>query len=34
MELKSGSPATDKKIDKMVYELCGLTEGEVRIVEG
>lgn len=26
--------ATDRQIDKLVYELYGLTEDEVRIVEG
>ena len=26
--------ATDKAIDALVYELCGLTEDEIRIVEG
>lgn len=26
--------ATDKQIDQIVYELYGLTEGEIRIVEG
>jgi uncharacterized coiled-coil protein SlyX len=26
--------ATDKKIDKLVYELYGLTEEEITIVEG
>jgi hypothetical protein len=26
--------ATDKQIDQLVYELYGLTEEEVRIVEG
>jgi hypothetical protein len=26
--------ATDKKIDKLVYELYGLTEEEIKIVEG
>lgn len=26
--------STDKAIDKLVYELYGLTEEEVRIVEG
>jgi len=26
--------ATDRQIDKMVYELYGLTEEEIRIVEG
>ncbi|GAI65506.1 unnamed protein product [marine sediment metagenome] len=25
---------TDKKIDQMVYELYGLTEEEIKIVEG
>jgi len=26
--------ATDREIDKLVYELYGLTEEEIRIVEG
>jgi len=26
--------ATDKAIDKLVYELYGLTEDEIKIVEG
>jgi hypothetical protein len=26
--------ATDKQINKLVYELYGLTEDEIRIVEG
>jgi hypothetical protein len=26
--------ATDKRIDKLVYELYGLTEEEIKIVEG
>lgn len=26
--------ATDKKIDALVYELYGLTEEEIKIVEG
>jgi len=26
--------ATDEAIDKLVYELYGLTEEEIRIVEG
>jgi len=26
--------ATDKQIDRLVYELYGLTEEEIRIVEG
>lgn len=25
--------ATDQQIDRLVYELCGLTEEEIRIVE-
>jgi hypothetical protein len=33
-ELKSKIDETDKKIDSMVYELYGLTEEEIRIVEG
>ena len=26
--------ATDKQIDRLVYELYGLTDEEIRIVEG
>jgi hypothetical protein len=26
--------ATDKQIDQLVYELYGLTEDEIKIVEG
>jgi hypothetical protein len=26
--------ATDQRIDRLVYELYGLTEAEIRIVEG
>ena len=26
--------ATDRQIDALVYELYGLTEGEIKIVEG
>lgn len=26
--------AKDKQIDQLVYGLCGLTEDEIRIVEG
>jgi len=26
--------ATDASIDKLVYELYGLTEGEIKVVEG
>ncbi|NLX52556.1 MAG: hypothetical protein GXY72_10720, partial [Deltaproteobacteria bacterium] len=26
--------ATDKQIDKLVYDLYGLTEDEIKIVEG
>ena len=32
--LKREIEATDKKIDQLVYELYGLTEEEIRIVEG
>ncbi len=34
MELKAQIDQTDKEIDAMVYELYGLTEEEIRIVEG
>ncbi len=33
LELKSQIDQTDKEIDRMVYELYGLTEEEVKIVE-
>ena len=33
LELKAQIDATDKEIDRMVYELYGLTEEEIRIVE-
>jgi type I restriction-modification system DNA methylase subunit len=33
-ELKSQINQTDKEIDRMVYELYGLTEEEIQIVEG
>jgi type I restriction-modification system DNA methylase subunit len=33
-EIKSKIETTDKEIDKMVYELYGLTEEEIKIVEG
>ncbi|TAL67438.1 MAG: hypothetical protein EPN82_14605 [Bacteroidetes bacterium] len=33
-ELKSKIDETDKKIDLMVYELYGLTDEEIKIVEG
>ncbi len=33
-ELKAEIDKTDKEIDQMVYELYGLTEEEIRIVEG
>ena len=33
-ELKATIDATDKAIDQMVYELYGLTEEEIKIVEG
>jgi len=32
--LKRTITATDNQIDALVYELCGLTEDEIRIVEG
>ena len=32
--LKRQIDATDRQIDKLVYELYGLTEEEIRIVEG
>jgi hypothetical protein len=34
LALKSEIDKTDKEIDRMVYELYGLTEEEVKIVEG
>lgn len=34
LELKATIDATDKAIDTMVYELYGLTEDEIKIVEG
>ena len=34
LEIKSQIDATDKEIDQMVYELYGLTEEEIGIVEG
>lgn len=33
LEIKTQIDATDKAIDKMVYELYGLTEEEIAIVE-
>ena len=33
-ELKAEIDKTDKEIDQMVYELYGLTEEEIGIVEG
>ena len=32
--LKRQIDATDKEIDRLVYELYGLTEEEIKIVEG
>ena len=32
--IKRQIAATDKQIDQLVYELHGLTEEEIRIVEG
>ena len=34
VEIKNLINTTDRKIDLMVYELYGLTEEEIRIVEG
>lgn len=34
LNLKQKIAATDTEIDRMVYELYGLTEEEIRIVEG
>jgi hypothetical protein len=34
LALKAEIDRTDKEIDQMVYELYGLTEEEIRIVEG
>ena len=33
-ELSAQISSTDKEIDKMVYELYGLTDEEIAIVEG
>ncbi|NCA77013.1 MAG: hypothetical protein EOM90_11835 [Alphaproteobacteria bacterium] len=33
-ELKRTIDATDREIDRMVYELYGLTEEEIAVVEG
>jgi hypothetical protein len=34
LELKRTIDATDREIDRMVYELYGLTEEEIAVVEG
>ena len=34
LDLKSQIASTDKEIDKMVYELYGLNEDEIKIIEG
>jgi len=34
LALKAQIDSTDKEIDKMVYELYGLSEEEIRVVEG
>jgi hypothetical protein len=34
LELKAQIDTSDIEIDRMVYELHGLTEEEIRIVEG
>jgi hypothetical protein len=33
LELKSQIEQTDREIDRMVYDLYGLTEEEIQIVE-
>jgi hypothetical protein len=33
LELKAKIDSTDKEIDRMVYELYGLTEEEIKIIE-
>jgi hypothetical protein len=33
LELKSQTEQTDREIDRMVYDLYGLTEEEIGIVE-
>jgi len=32
--ISTGARATDRQIDRLVYELYGLTEEEIGIVEG
>jgi hypothetical protein len=34
LTIKGVIDSTDKEIDKLVYELYGLTEDEIQIVEG
>ena len=34
LSIKTEIENTDKEIDKMVYELYGLSEDEVKVVEG
>jgi hypothetical protein len=34
LDLKSQINITDQEIDKMVYELYGLSDDEIKIVEG
>jgi hypothetical protein len=29
----NGSSATDRQLDRLVYEPCGLTEDEIAVVE-
>lgn len=33
MKLKTTNKITDRKIDRLVYEMYGFTEDEVRLVE-
>jgi hypothetical protein len=34
LEIKARIDSTDEEIDQMVYQLYGLTEVEIKIVEG
>ena len=34
LAIKNGIDKTDKEIDQMVYQLYGLTDEEIKIVEG
>ncbi len=34
IEIKNNMDTTDKEIDKMVYELYGLNDEEIAVIEG